>query len=251
MKIQNPNAKITFIFVLCILNIPCAQKVWAQPQNMQLLQQADSLFAEKQYTESINLYEQLYRKREVASPAMLLRMAFIQEGLEEFSQALYYLNEYYLMTSDEAVLEKISSLSEEHDLRGYEFSDLDYIQGFFKKYQYLFIFVLIALAMAGMIYYLLKLKRRDARPVGFGISYLLILTLLFYFTNFSVTPDYGIIVDSNTYIMKAPSAGADVLAISTEGHRVRVSGSQDVWAQIEWEGEPAYVRQDNLRLLSW
>ena len=248
---QNPFAKIIFIFVLCILNILFSQKVFAQTQNIALLEQADSLFAEKQYTESINLYEQLYQQAEEASPAMLLRMAFIQEGLGEFSQALYYLNEYYLMTSDDTVLEKIGNLSEEYDLRGYEFSDIDYIQGFLKKYQYIFILVLIGLVMSAMIYYVLQVRKRNTRPFGFGISYLLILAMLFYLTNFPILPAYGIIVDSNAYIMKAPSAGADVLSVSMKGHRVRVSGQQDIWAKIEWDGEPAYIRQDNLRLLSW
>jgi len=248
MKIQNPNAKIIFIFALCILNIPCAQKVWAQTQNIQLLQQADSLFAQKQYTESINLYEQLYRK-EMASPAMLLRMAFIQEGLGEYSQSLYYLNEYYLMTFDEEVLSKIATLSEEHNLRGYEFSDIDFIRGFMKQYQYLFIYLLIALTMGGLAYFIFRGKTHASKPYGFGVSYLLILGLLFYFTNFPLLPSYGIIVDNNTYLMTAPSAGSDVLNIVLEGHRVKVAGWEDIWIRIEWDGQIAYIRQDNLRLL--
>lgn len=249
MKIQNQSIKIVFTFALCLSNMLYAEKVCAQQQNNQLLQQADSLFEAQQYTESFRLYEQLYREAAVASPAMLLRMAFIQEGLGEYSHALYYLNEYYLMTFDEEVLSKISSLSEEHNLRGYDFSDIDYIRGFLKQYQYLMIFLLIALAMAGIAYFVLR-PGLSSRPYGFGISYLLILALLFYLTNFPVMPDYGIIVDSNTYLMTAPSAGADVLSVIPEGHRVRVSGQEDVWARIEWDGQSAYVRQDNLRLLT-
>jgi len=250
MKIQRLSTKIVLTFALCISNAFCIQKVYAQQQNDQLLQRADSLFAEQQFTESLKLYEQLYREVEVASPAMLLRMAFIQEGLGEYSQSLYYLNEYYLMTFDEDVLSKITSLSEEHKLRGYEFSDIDYIRGFLKQYQYLFVYFLIALAMAGLAYYVLKASNDTSRPYGFGVSYLLILAFLFYLTNFSALPDYGIIVDSNTYLMTAPSAGSDVLSVVPEGHRVRVAGWEDVWARIEWDGQTAYVRQDNLRLLT-
>jgi len=250
MKIQNPKAKFLSLLLLCFLNTLSPQKVCAQIQNSQLLQQADSLFADSQYTESIRLYEQIYQQAQMASPAMLLRMAFIQEGLGEYSQALYYLNTYYLLTSDDEVLQKISKLSEEYDLKGYSYSDIDYIRGFVSRYQYLMVLLLIGVAMAGLLYYVLRGKGGSERPLGFGISYLLVLGLLFYLTNFSPVPDYGIIVDSNAYIMKAPSAGADVLGISSKGHRVKVSGRQDVWAQIEWEGEPAYIRQDNLRLLT-
>jgi hypothetical protein len=49
--------------------------------------------------------------------------------------------------------------------------------------------------------------------------------------------------------MTAPSAGAEVVKISEKGHKVKVAGQQDVWMQIEWNGEIAFVRQDNLRLL--
>jgi len=249
MKIQRLSSKIALVFTLCIFNAFCVENVYAQQQNGSRLQRADSLFAEQQYTESLMLYEQLYQEIEVASPAMLLRMAFIQEGLGEYSQSLYYLNEYYLITFDEDVLSKITSLSKEHKLQGYEFSDVDYIRGFLKQYQYYFIYLLIALAMAGMAYHVLKASSDTSRPYGFGVSYLLILSLLFYLTNFSALPDYGIIVDSNTYLMTAPSAGSDVLSVVPEGHRVRVAGWEDVWARIEWGGQTAYVRQDNLRLL--
>jgi hypothetical protein len=49
--------------------------------------------------------------------------------------------------------------------------------------------------------------------------------------------------------MTAPSAGSDVLIVIPEGHRVKVAGWEDIWAKIEWDGQIAYVREDNLRLL--
>lgn len=249
MKIQNQFRKIILLFVLCIFSVLSAGKVLAQPEVVQHLQQADSLFAEKQYTESIKLYEQLYLEAEMASPAMLLKMAFIQEGLGEFSEALYYLSQYYLLTSDETVVQKIKDLSEEHNLRGYDFTDLDYIQVYLKKYQYLFIYILLAIALSGLAYFFLKGRKQPDKPYGFGVAYLVLLALLFYLTNFSLSPAHAVIVDSNTYIMTAPSAGAEVVKISEKGHKVKVAGQQDVWMQIEWNGEIAFIRQDNLRLL--
>ena len=52
-----------------------------------------------------------------------------------------------------------------------------------------------------------------------------------------------------TYVMNAPSSGAEVVYVSEKGHRVDVGKQQDVWTQIEWEGEPAFVRQGNLRTI--
>ncbi len=44
------------------------------------LNQADSLFQEKKYTESLDIYEDIVTANKKASPAMLLRMAYIYEG---------------------------------------------------------------------------------------------------------------------------------------------------------------------------
>lgn len=249
MKIQNQFRKIILLFELLIFSTISGGKIYAQEAPVNHLKQADSLFAIQQYTESFKLYDQVYTEANMVSPAMLLKMAFIQEGLGEFSEALYYLSEYYLMTSDDAAVEKIVTLSKEHNLRGYEFTDFDLIQSFVKKNQYIFIYVLLAIALAGLAYFISRKKEHAGKPYGFGISYVLLLGLLFYLTNFSLTPDHAIITESNTYIMTAPSAGAEVIRVSNKGHRVKVAGQEDVWTKIEWNGETAFVRQDNLRLL--
>jgi uncharacterized protein YgiM (DUF1202 family) len=59
------------------------------------LVKADSLFEQKKYTESFDLYEQILDEEQLASPKMLLKMAFIKEGLGDYSRALYFLNVYY------------------------------------------------------------------------------------------------------------------------------------------------------------
>ncbi|WPP48907.1 SH3 domain-containing protein [Catalinimonas niigatensis] len=249
MKIQNQFRKIILLFELLIFSIICGGKIYAQEASATHLKQADSLFAIQQYTESFKFYDEVYSKANMVSPAMLLKMAFIQEGLGEYSEALYYLSEYYLMTSDDAAVEKIATLSKEHNLRGYEFTDFDLIQSFVKKNQYIFIYILLATALAGLTYFIFRGKKHAEKPYGFGISYVLLLGLLFYLTNFSLTPNHAIITESNTYIMTAPSAGAEVIRISDKGHRVKVAGQEDVWTKIEWNGEAAFIRQDNLRLL--
>lgn len=249
MKIQNQIRKIILLFELLIFSSFMGGEIYAQEAPIEHLKQADSLFAQQQYTESLKLYDQLYSQASMVSPAMLLKMAFIQEGLGEYSEALYYLSEYYLMTSDDAAVEKIATLSKEHNLRGYEFSDFDLIQSFIRKNQYIFIYILLAIALVGLSYFIFREKQETEKPYGFGIAYALLLGMLFYLTNFSLTPDHAIITASNTYIMTAPSAGAEVLNVSSKGHRVKVAGQEDVWTKIEWNGETAFVRQDNLRLL--
>ncbi len=248
MKIQNVIYKnLIFLFFSQFLSLSA---VFAQSAYEAILQKADSLFATRQYTESYKLYEQLYQEEESFSPAMLLKMAFIQEGLGDYSEALYYLNEYFLFTSDERVIAKMQQLSNEYNLRGYQYDDYDLLLSFFRKYHFVFLYGLIALTLAGLAYFVLWGRKQVYKPYGFGIAYVLLLSLLFVLTNYPISIQKAIITTDNTYIMSGPSSGAEVLYISEKGHRVKIEGQQDVWTKIEWEGQPAFVRQSNLRFLN-
>ncbi len=56
----------------------------------------------------------------------------------------------------------------------------------------------------------------------------------------------GIIGNSNTFLMDGPSPGSSVVDIVEEGHRVEIVGKKDVWLQVLWNGEVAYVREGNM-----
>src|SRR5688572_27345504 len=73
------------------------------------LKTADSLFQSRQYIQSFEHYEQILKQNQY-TPAMLLKMAYVQEGLKHNGLALYYLNLYYLTTRDKTALEKMSEL---------------------------------------------------------------------------------------------------------------------------------------------
>ena len=49
--------------------------------------------------------------------------------------------------------------------------------------------------------------------------------------------------------MDAPSSGADLVRIIDKGHRVKVIDKKDVWVEIEWEGNIAYIRENNIATL--
>src|SRR5688572_10488658 len=70
------------------------------------LRQADSLFLAKRYTQSMELYRSIFAQNEY-TPAMLLKMAYIEDGLNQTGQALYYLDLYYHATRNKSVLEKM------------------------------------------------------------------------------------------------------------------------------------------------
>ena len=254
MIIQRRARNFVFFFMLC-WGATNGRAVTAQSADTTLLTSADSLFAARQYTESFNLYQQLFARQGAVSPALLLKMAFTQESMGDYSEALYYLNEYYLLTADETAVQKMQQLSEEYNLRGYAYTDYQLFYNYLREYRYYVIYGLLVLAMVGLIS--LALSRRRAarsgqagRPYGWGLTYLLVLGLLWFMTNASLEPRQAIITDDHTYIMAAPSSGAEVVYISEKGHRVPIGKQEDVWTQIEWDGKPAYVRRGNLREIS-
>ncbi|MGB3588315.1 MAG: SH3 domain-containing protein [Tunicatimonas sp.] len=247
MNFQKVLRKFILTSLLGYFNIIGTQIVWADTPVDPLIAEADSLYELRQYTESFRLYEQLFYEEQQASPAMLLKMAFIQESLNEYSEALYYLNEYYQATSDELAIEKMQELSAEHQLRGFEYTDYDLFYNLLRKYRYFIIFGVSALLLALLAYAAFRKPENQSRRYGLQLSMLVAIGLLFYVTNYSVGPSLAIIMNDYVPIMNGPSSGADVIYISEKGHRVRVEGEDDVWAKIEWNGETAYIRQGNLR----
>src|SRR3954468_14023429 len=94
-------------FFSCLYSVAQSQKIT----------QADSLFRAKQYTQSLEVYQSLFNEQKY-SPAMLLKMAYIQEGLGKIGQTLYYLKLYHLATDDEQALRKMEELAGKFGLSG-------------------------------------------------------------------------------------------------------------------------------------
>jgi len=223
----------------------------AQNSPKETLEVADSLFKSQKYTESFEIYDSLLTYSKVSSPSMLLKMAFIKEGLGDYSNAEYYLNLYYLRTSDRKALTKMEELASSYALNGYEFNDREYFKTlFFKYFDYLTYFLLALAIMILAIMYHQKFKKNNL-SVAPGIFLVIVLALLFYTLNFGRNYDKAIVVKNNTYLMSGPSAGAEVLEIIKKGHRVNVKDAEDVWVQIEWDEQEAYVKADKIRTIDF
>ncbi len=247
LKIQGVHYK--FPILLFIIIFGGVKPALAQVPE-EKLQRADSLFEQREYTEAFSMYNALLTTDRICSPAMLMKMAYIQEGLGEYSEALYYLNQYFLLTHEEAVLDKMKQLATTYNLRGYEYDDYDLLQNFFSQYRFPVIFTLLGLAIAGLFVMAWRRKKFRRPPLAIGVFYVFVLAILFVLVNYTDPDQKAIITAENTYIMSGPSAGAEVIAVSSKGHRVAVDGSKDVWLQIEWEGQPAYIRQGNVQIVN-
>lgn len=243
---QNPKSKILkYIFILFLTGTQLAQSQSVKSQ----LNTADSLFLSKKYTESLGVYDDILESTGKASPAMLLKMAYINEGLENFGEALYHLNNYYSITSDERALTKMRDLAATRDLEGYEANNLDYLLKFYNRYRLLFVAVFAALGLLILsMIYRQKKKHNKAAPT-LGVALVLILVIGLYLTNFSGIKHKGIISSTNAYLMTGPSAGSDLVEVIGEGHKVEILSQQDIWVEIKWKEGRAFVRENNIKPL--
>lgn len=234
------------IFLKGLVLIVCiSQPVLAQPSNNPLLERADSLFLQKRYTQSFEIYNNLFESQRY-SPAMLLKMAYIQEGLNRISQSAYYLNLYYLATQDESALTKLEELADKYRLEGYTPSQMDRVMSLYNQYNSLITLCLISVVIFLITLISIQRLRFHTKPYA-AWSILMVVTFIFL-VHFNFTEGYSkaIISNNNTYLMDGPSAGSSVITVVRDGHRVQVLGKEDVWLRVQWGDGEAYIKETNL-----
>jgi hypothetical protein len=212
------------------------------PEN---LKEADSLFSAKQYTQSSAIYDSILSKRSY-SAAMLLKMAFIQEGLNHTGLCLYYLNLYQKASDDQQAAAKMEELAGKHRLEGYQPSEFSSLYHFFEKNNLALTRVLGALLIFS--FSLAVFQKRKNRSLKVSIAMVVLVSVcLFATANLTSPPEMAIVLHNRTYLMGGPSAGASVIDIIGEGHRMTVLGKKDIWLRVKWRGKDAYVKENNLR----
>jgi len=204
--------------------------------------QADSLFRAKQYTQSLEVYQSLFNEQKY-SPAMLLKMAYIQEGLGKIGQTLYYLKLYHLATDDEQALRKMEELAGKFGLSGYERNDASRMQQWIDKKITIVQFGLAALLLLICILIFIR-KTKEQKPWFAAVAIILVATAIFYLNNFY--SDNSVIVNNDhAYLMQGPSAGAPVVAVVAEGNQLQLLGQNDVWLKVKWQDKIVYVKNNS------
>jgi len=46
--------------------------------------------------------------------------------------------------------------------------------------------------------------------------------------------------------MSGPSAGANVVALVGEGHKIIIKDKKDVWLKVEWLHKEAYIKENQV-----
>ncbi len=205
---------------------------------------ADSLFEAKRYTQALAKFEGVINNGEY-TPAMLLKMAYIHEGLGNIAETQYFLNLYFLATNDASVNDKMMELADKNNLLGYQIEDEDRAMLFLQKNrQYIIMIVsgLLLLSFALLFYQ----KRAQKRPWVAFICVSACSVLLLICNSWLERENAYIIVQPNTYLMSGPSAGSDLVEIVEAGHKITIKGKEDIWLKGIWRDQVVYLREEKL-----
>ncbi len=212
------------------------------------LNKADSLFNLQIYTEAKLIYDSLYYKENLYSESMLLKMALIEEGLENYEKSIYYLSQYQSINNNESSEIKIKKIANNYDLEGYEKNDFDYLQNILKENRIIIIYsllLLILLIFIINIYRILKSKKAPTLVLTFYIISILFLLII----NINL-PKSGIVYFENTFIMEKPSSGSDLYQIVKKGDKLKIIGEESVWYKIKINKTEKNIRKKNIKIIN-
>ena len=222
-----------------------SQPILAQ-KNSTALAKADSLFEAGAYEQAYPVYRRVLRQEQLVSSRLLLRMAYIQEGLEHYPAALYYLSLAQARQPRLATWRKMTELAQNYRLTGYATTWQQQFSITLRRYYYRILQVLLVVAVAGGT--LLLVRRRHTQTTWWSV-YGGYVGLAVVYLNLFGPEKVGIVSRPSAAIMEAPSPGASWLTTAAAGDRLIVLGQRDIWYEVQWRGQSAYIRRHDLMLV--
>ena len=210
-------------------------------------QKADSLFNLKKYSESKILYDSIFYKESKYSNSMLLKMATIEESLDNYEKSIYYLELFQKNKNENKVLDKINDIVDDKNLNGFENSDKKIFINIYKKYRSNILALLLTLISIIFIVNLVRYFRKNV--INFILPFFYISSVLSLLIINIKPPSDAIVFKDYTFIMKEPSSGSDLYSILNKGDKLIVSKDLEVWYEIILDGKKRYVRKKNVRLI--
>jgi len=207
---------------------------------------ADSLFNQRSYKEAMEIYEVNFESG-IYSTSMLLKMAFIAEGIGDSERATLYLSKYYDLSPNPQTISKIKTLTGQADLFGYEVSDGMRFVLFLVEYKEIIVGGLTLFLIMSLVTLWSQGKKLNEGRI-YWPSFILI-AIIFASNNFLNGPSTGLVNSSPTLIRSKPSAGGELVDLVEPGHRVTIKSSQDIWYEIEWKEQIAFIKKEDVTRL--
>ncbi|MEN2284516.1 SH3 domain-containing protein [Algoriphagus sp. SE2] len=210
------------------------------------IERADSLFQQRSYKEAMEIYQENYQLG-IYSPAMLLKMSFISEGIGDKELATLYLSKYYDLNPNSQTISKIKNLTGQSNLVGYEVSDTERFILFLVEYKEIMVGALAVFLVISLI--MLWVNGRKVSEARYYWPSIFLIILIFITNNFLKAPRTALITQSPTMIVSKPSAGGELVDRVEPGHRVKIRSSKDIWYEVEWKNQTAFIKKDNVTTL--
>ena len=209
---------------------------------------ADSLYEMKQYSQALPLYKALYFEEGLSTPAMLLKLAQLEEMEENYAYAMYFLHTYHAQQPAQEVKLKMASMAEALDFKGYYFGELDFLFRLYRQFHASA--SLLLLNFSGLILlFMIWLRVKGQELANWPILFITFLLGFLLVNNLKLYYQQGIVSAGPTLLMEAPSAGANVLGRITAGHKLLIKDKKDIWYKVGWEGKDVYISENQILLL--
>jgi len=239
---------LKFLKRLFLVSIFSLQILDSQAQR-KLYLSADSLFKQRKFDEAAGIYEKILVSSTNFNPKIYLKLANIYESKGDFVTELYYLNLYSFRFADERVFEKIYMIATENGYKGYEKNDLNYFLYYFRQYS---IYVWIGFLLVGIYVFAVFIMKRinnQFTPTHHKVIFLFYLIFLSVLINLPNNYRTVIIKNEHVYLRDYPSGGSHIVGSISEGHRLNVINSEDIWYQVLWDGKFCYLKKSDILLI--
>ncbi|WP_229249130.1 SH3 domain-containing protein [Dyadobacter sandarakinus] len=234
------NAFLWPVIALLSWSLPTA----AAPKSE--LKIADSLFAMAKYPEALALYEKNFSEDKKNNQSLLLKLAFLAEKTNNYTDCLYYLSKLALVNPSRRLFEKMDKIAGEQGLTGYEFDDYNYFIIFYRRYgDYVPVF-LLTLGTYIVAIMVSKARRREPILQIHKVSIVVYLLVLLGILNAPSLYKTCIIINDNTFLRDEPSSAAPVVERVGKGHKLTILGSVDHWNRVIWNNRIVYIRKSDL-----
>lgn len=210
-----------------------------------LLRKGDSLFAAQRFSDARKAYETAFFQQRTTSPADLLKLSFIEEGLDDKVMAIYFLHQFYLFRPNGAVKSKIEDLANQSKLSGFSMDEADYAYFLYRVYGPYAEAGLLSLAI--FMFCIVIARGLKRKSLGYSPVFTFIFLLAAgYLYNFPIPYKRAILAENKIFLMSGPSSGSSVLDVIDRGHRVEWISTEDIWYEVKWNSRKGWVKKSDL-----
>ncbi|MDX2249080.1 MAG: hypothetical protein SF052_19990 [Bacteroidia bacterium] len=205
-----------------------------------LLKRASEKFEYENFTEAIEIYEQLMEVG-FLQEEMLYRLAFMHEKKENFSTSIYYLRKIQWEFGGKRIEEKIGLLMEKANRERLSPGEVWTSYRLFLHHHYFSLTILLGIVtfLSGTIF--IRRLHEILRAMGILSGFAAVLLGLALLEQFFFSPRLAVVMQ-NTAFYDAPAFGANFRSLPIgQGSTVIIIDTQDVWHHISMDQFDTWV----------